>query len=70
MSDAADCRLIPTALSTDLCPIPYCDGSYGVGVVCEEVPRVAAGVDDVVVAVEDGAGELVGAQVGPDVLDR
>ena len=32
-------------------------------VVCEEVPRVAAGVDDVVVAFEDGDGEFVGAQV-------
>ena len=62
--------IIPTALSTDLCPRACSDGSNGVWVVCEEVPRVAAGVDDVVVAFEDADGEFVGAQVGPDVFDR
>ena len=36
----------------------------------EEVPRVAAGIDDVVAGVEDDYGELVGAQAGPDVPDR
>ena len=40
------------------------------GVVGEEVPCLAAGFDDFVVAVEYGDGELVGAQVGPDVFHR
>ena len=42
-------------------------------IVGEEVPCVAAGIDDVVAGVEDGYdgyGELVGAQAGPDVPDR
>ena len=42
----------------------------GLFVFGEEVPRVAALLDDVVVGVEDGDGEFVGAQVGPDVFDR
>ena len=42
----------------------------GLFVFGEEVPRVAALLDDVVVTVEDGDPELVGAQVGPDVFDR
>ena len=62
--------LIPAALSTDLRPSAGGYESYGLGVIGEEVPGVAAGLDDVVVAVEDGDGELVGAQVGPDVFDR
>ena len=61
--------LIPTALSTDLFPSPGGDGSDGLWVVGEEVPGLAAGFDDVVVAVEHGDGELDGAQVGPDVFD-
>ena len=61
--------LIPTALSTDLRPFSGGDGSDCFWVVGEEVPGFAAGVDDVVVAVEDGDGEFVGAQVSPDVLD-
>ena len=39
-------------------------------VVGEEIPCVAAGVDDVVVAFENADGEFVGAQVSPDVFDR
>jgi hypothetical protein len=38
--------------------------------VSEEVPGLAAFVEDVGVAVEDGDGELVLAQILPDVLDR
>ena len=39
------------------------------GVVGEEVPGLAAGPGDVVMAVEGGDGAFVGAQVGPDGLD-
>ena len=59
---------IPAALSTDLRPSAGGYGSYGLGVIGEAVPRLAAGLDDVVVAVEDRDGELFGAQVDPDVL--
>ena len=62
--------LIPTALSTDLCPSAGGDGSDWLWVVGEEVPSLAASLDDVVVAVEDSDGELVCAQVGPDVFER
>ncbi len=37
---------------------------------CEEVPGLTAFVDDVVVTVEDGDGELLLAQIASDVLDR
>ena len=43
--------------------------AMAIGVVGEEVPRVAAGFDDVVIGVEYADGEFVGAQVGPDILD-
>ena len=36
----------------------------------ECIPRIAAGIDDSVVAGEDTIAELVLAQVLPDVLDR
>ena len=36
----------------------------------EEHPSLAGLIDDVVVAVEDGDGEFVAAQVFPDVFDR
>ena len=39
-------------------------------VVGEEVPCLAAGVDDGVGAVETGDGAPVGAQAGPDVFHR
>jgi len=39
-------------------------------VVGEEVPGVATGLDDVVVGFEDAVGELVLAQVLPDVFGR
>ena len=62
--------LIPTAFSSDLRPSTGGDGSDGLWVVGEEVPSLAAGVDDVVAAFEDADGEPVGAKVSPDVLDR
>jgi hypothetical protein len=62
--------VIPTALSTDLCPFAGGDGSNCLWVAGEEVPSLAAGLDDFFVIVEDGDGEFVGAQVGPDVFDR
>ena len=55
-------QLIPAALSADLRPSAGGYGSYGLGVIGEEVPGVAADLDDVVGAVEDGDGELVGAR--------
>lgn len=45
-------------------------GLYGFSVFREEVPRIATGVEDVTDRVEDGDGELVGSQVGPDVFHR
>ena len=61
-------KLIPSALDIDCCPISGRDRGYGCRVVREEVPGCAALVEDFVVGVEDGDGELVGAQVLPDVL--
>src|SRR5688572_25867666 len=61
--------VIPAALKTDLCPIARCDGGDGELVVGEEVPCVAALVDDIGVAVEDGDGELVLADILPNILD-
>lgn len=54
-------ELLPTAVSTDLCPGAGGDGRDGTGDFGEEVPGLAAGIDDVVVAVEDGDVEFVGA---------
>ena len=62
-------RLIPAALRTDLCPLPGGDGRDDFGLLCEAVPRDAAGIDDGVVVVEDADGEPVGSQVLPDILD-
>ena len=63
-------RFISSSLEIDLCPLSCGDGGDGGCIVCEEVPCVAALVHDIGVAVEDGYGELVGAQVLPDVFDR
>jgi len=45
------------------------DADDCIRVVGEEVPGVAAGFNDIVTGVEDGDGEVVGAEEGPDVLD-
>jgi len=63
--------LMPTALSFDLFGvISACDGLNGFDVVGEEVPDIAASADDFLAGFEDGDGELVGTQAGPDILDR
>ena len=62
--------MIPTALNIDCCPVSGRYRGYGCWVVREEVPGCAALVEDFIGAVEDGVGELVGAQVLPDVFDR
>ena len=43
-----------------------CDGGF---VTVEEAPCLASFVDDVVIAAEDGVGELVATQVFPDVFN-
>jgi len=60
--------LIPTALESNRRPLASCDGSDCAWLGGEGVPSVATGIDDGVVAVEDGVGEPVLAQVLPDVL--
>ena len=62
--------LIPTALEIDFCPFSGRDRGYGCGAAREEVPGCGALVEAFGVAVEDGVGELVGAQVLPDVCNR
>ena len=64
------CQIIPTALIIDPCPFSCGDGGDEFLVTCEEVPGVAAFVDDVGVTVEHGDGELVGPKVVPDVFDH
>ena len=62
--------IIPTALAFDrFGVITGCDGFDDLDVVGEEVPCVAALRDDLLVGLEDGDGEAVGAQIGPDILD-
>ena len=61
-------RLIPTALLSDrFGVIAGCDGSDCIDVVSEEVPGITASVDDLRLGFEDGDGQSVGAQVGPDI---
>ena len=55
--------MIPTALRIDLCPLPGGDGGDDFGLFCETAPRVAAGIDDGVVVVEDADREPVRPQV-------
>ena len=56
--------LIPSALAFDrFGVITGCDGFDGLDVVGEEVPCVAALRDDLLVGLEDGDGEAVGAQI-------
>ena len=58
-------RLIPTALSGDLCPRSCGDGGYPFGIVDEGVPGCTAGLDDRL-----NVAEIVATQVFPDILDR
>jgi hypothetical protein len=52
-------HIIPTALRTDRGPRACGDGSDTRWIVGEEVPSFAGFVDDVVVIIEHGDGELV-----------
>ena len=40
-----------------------------VGLRREPTPRIATGIDDILVGFEDAVAEFVAAQVGPDILD-
>jgi hypothetical protein len=62
--------IIPTALKLDLCPVAEGDRGDGGLVVGEEIPGLAAFIDDVLVVIIDGDGELVLSQVLPNVLHR
>ena len=63
--------LIPSASSGDrFCPGAPCDGGEALGRVHQPVPSVAARLHDGLVAVPDAVAQEVGAQVGPDLLDR
>ena len=53
-----------------MCPVPHADRRDCLGLSDEPVPGVTAGVEDVLIGLEDAAGEPVLAQVLPDVLDR
>ena len=53
-----------------MCPIAHADGCDGLREGDEIAPRLAGGVDDVVVCLEDTVREVVGAQELPDILDR
>ena len=60
--------IIPTALLSDrFGVIAGCDGLSCVDVVSEEIPGVTTSVDDLRLGFEDGDGQSVGAQVGPDI---
>jgi hypothetical protein len=67
---SANARLIPSALRLDVCPVAECDRLDGSLVVGEEIPGLTAFVEDVLVVIIDGDGELILAQVLPDVLHR
>jgi hypothetical protein len=60
--------VIPAALDDDLCPFSAGYRNHDCGVVGEEAPSGAASLDDVRIGVPHGVGELVLAQVFPDVL--
>ena len=63
--------LIPTALCADFsCPVPGCNGPYGVGPPDERIPRVAAGIGDGAAGVKHAVGEMVLADLLPDAPDR
>ena len=63
--------IIPSASSGDrFCPGAPCDGGEALGRVHQPVPSVAARLHDGLVAVPDAVAQEVGAQVGPDLLDR
>ena len=62
-----EASLIPTRLSSDLCPVAGGDGGDAGWIADQRVPCGAAGVDNGVVVVEDPVAELVLSQVLPDV---
>ena len=63
-------HVIPTASNIDLCIVPGSDGPDALWLSDKGVPGFATGIDDVVVGVIDAVGEVVLAQVLPDVLLR
>ena len=62
---------MPALLTNDLSdPRLEADGSDAVGVVCEGVPGVAAGIDDGVEVREDAQAQEALAEPEPDALHR
>lgn len=63
-------RLIPTVLDDDrICLVPCGDCGDAMGLGSELSPRLAAGLDDGLVGFVDAIGEIVAAQICPDIFD-
>ena len=62
--------LIPIASNIDPCPISGADRAYACWIAGEPVPGLAAGVDDLLVAIPNEGTELVGTKVFPDIFHR
>ncbi|MNW12201.1 hypothetical protein D3C71_2098290 [compost metagenome] len=52
-------HIMPTALNIDLCPWGRGNGANDVGCLGESVPRLAAGLDDCAIRIEDAMAEAV-----------
>jgi hypothetical protein len=66
----ADPRVIPEALSVDVCPGARSDRFDAIRVADEKIPRVLTRGDDGIVAIPYQQAELVGTKIVPNVLHR
>ena len=62
--------IIPAPLDIDTCPVTVADGFDSLRIVDEEAPSALTCVQDIFVGVPDEGGELVLAQICPDIFHR
>ena len=55
-------------LDSDRCPIPGADGADAIWIAHQPVPGIGAGGDDLLIGVPDAGGQLVAAEIRPDIL--